>query len=104
MQDDTMKTFKPQPIPSCFATEADEAAAIARVQNPSQIDFFCEEEIDRMDVRDRCATGITRAGWYFWNETWTDAYGPYSCRLEAEIELQKYCEYLNSQNDSQVQV
>ena len=92
MQNDIMK----------IATNEEESAAIAKIQNPSPIDYFCEEEIERMDECGRKGAGITRAGWYFWNETWTDAYGPYSCRLEAEIALQKYCTHLEDQRNSPI--
>lgn len=29
---------------------------------------------------------------YFWNEVWSDAYGPYNTRAEAEFYLKEYCE------------
>lgn len=28
--------------------------------------------------------------WYFWNEVWTDAIGPYESREEAARELDRY--------------
>ena len=31
-------------------------------------------------------------GWYFWNETWSDRYGPYSTQEEAQNALDYYCE------------
>lgn len=29
--------------------------------------------------------------WYFWNEVWADAYGPYETEEEAREELDRYC-------------
>ena len=29
--------------------------------------------------------------WYFWNETWSDKYGPYESEEEAEEKLKEYC-------------
>ena len=33
-------------------------------------------------------------GWYWWDETWTTATGPYPMRHEAEDALDEYVEYL----------
>jgi len=30
-------------------------------------------------------------GWYFWDETWCNRYGPYASRDQAAEELDKYC-------------
>jgi hypothetical protein len=35
--------------------------------------------------------GVNGAGWYFWNETWSDCYGPYDTEEEAKEELNRYC-------------
>lgn len=35
-------------------------------------------------------TGITTNGWYFWDETWAFAYGPYGSEVGAQESL---CEY-----------
>ena len=31
------------------------------------------------------------AGWYFFEETWCDTYGPYPCLWRAQGELMRYC-------------
>jgi hypothetical protein len=31
---------------------------------------------------------------FFWNETWTNSYGPFDTKDQAQIELQKYAESL----------
>lgn len=28
--------------------------------------------------------------WFFWNETWSDKYGPYASKIKAEEELSWY--------------
>ncbi|MHA2330233.1 MAG: hypothetical protein ACXACR_17070 [Candidatus Hodarchaeales archaeon] len=33
--------------------------------------------------------------WYFWDETWSDKFGPYNTKKEAQAMLEKYAEYLN---------
>jgi hypothetical protein len=30
-------------------------------------------------------------GWYFYDETWTDAYGPYPTQLMTRIKCLEYC-------------
>jgi hypothetical protein len=30
-------------------------------------------------------------GWYFWDEVWSDRYGPYPTRNKAIFEQSKYC-------------
>ena len=30
-------------------------------------------------------------GWYFWNETWSDSYGPYGSYAKAHSALRRYC-------------
>lgn len=38
--------------------------------------------------------------WYFWNETWSDATGPYNTEEECNIALDEYCrEVLGYEND-----
>ena len=38
--------------------------------------------------------------WHFWNETWSDAIGPYDTEEECKIALNSYCrEILNYEND-----
>ncbi len=34
-------------------------------------------------------------GWYFWDETWTDAHGPYDAEDIAREHLNEYCKELN---------
>ena len=33
-------------------------------------------------------------GWYFWNETWSDAHGPYKTEEQARKRLEDYCDRL----------
>jgi hypothetical protein len=33
-------------------------------------------------------------GWYFWNETWSDCYGPYVTEEECRHKLAEYCKTL----------
>lgn len=33
--------------------------------------------------------------WYFWDEIWSNNYGPYKNAVEANLALLKYCESLN---------
>ena len=43
-------------------------------------------------------------GWYFWNETWSDAHGPYKTEEQARKRLEDYCEDLLAEaNDSEMQ-
>jgi hypothetical protein len=35
--------------------------------------------------------------YYFWDESWTVSFGPYSTREKAEKELDKYNRYLNGE-------
>jgi len=35
--------------------------------------------------------GYTVPGWYFWNEIWCDAYGPYESPEKAREQLRLYC-------------
>ena len=34
--------------------------------------------------------GYNGEGWYFWNEVYTDCYGPYVTKQQAETELEKF--------------
>lgn len=36
-----------------------------------------------------------KVGWYFWDETGANAYGPYSTKEEADAEKKRYAETLN---------
>jgi hypothetical protein len=33
-------------------------------------------------------------GWFFWNETWSESYGPYDTEEIARENLREYCETL----------
>jgi len=33
-------------------------------------------------------------GWYFWDETWTNAVGPYYTKTECDKAYEEYCEQL----------
>ena len=39
-----------------------------------------------------------KAGYYFWDETWSRSHGPYDSEELAREALYKYCEELNSDN------
>lgn len=39
--------------------------------------------------------GWTKPGWYFYDETWTQLYGPYLTKEIAETKLSQYCAHLN---------
>lgn len=41
--------------------------------------FFCDDK------------GGWQPGWYFWNETGADRYGPYETEEEAKKQLDRYC-------------
>lgn len=30
-------------------------------------------------------------GWYFWDETWSDRFGPFHTELECRLAFAKYC-------------
>lgn len=34
--------------------------------------------------------------WYFWDETWAFAHGPFDDKAEAEAQLKRYVEWLNT--------
>lgn len=36
-------------------------------------------------------------GWYYWWETWADFSGPYETEEIAKQELERYCEFLDSE-------
>lgn len=40
---------------------------------------------------------ILSQGWYYWMETWVDYSGPYETEEIALKELQRYCEFLDSE-------
>jgi hypothetical protein len=35
--------------------------------------------------------------WYFWDESWTDQHGPFDSKFHAEIELQCYMHWLDTE-------
>ena len=41
--------------------------------------------------------------WYFFDETWSDRFGPYLSEEEANKKLKEYCEYLNLTNERKTQ-
>lgn len=36
------------------------------------------------------------AGWYFWDETWSDAIGPFDTEEDCRTDLKEYAEELNN--------
>ena len=39
--------------------------------------------------------------WYYWTETWADRHGPFKTEGEARIELNRYCEFLDSAGEEE---
>lgn len=39
--------------------------------------------------------GITGPGWYYWDETWCNASGPFNTYNECKVQLDNYLEELN---------
>lgn len=33
--------------------------------------------------------------WWFWDETWTEAIGPYECEWDARVAMNSYGDFLN---------
>jgi len=42
------------------------------------------------ETRAGTAAGGLLGGWYFWDETWSQRYGPYPTRSKVAFELAKY--------------
>ena len=42
---------------------------------------------------------IQKAGWYFYDETWGNAHGPYETKEEAQKSLNEYIKYLNGEDN-----
>ncbi len=38
---------------------------------------------------------LGKDGWYFSDETWTEDFGPYKTKREAQSKLKEYCDHLN---------
>jgi len=41
--------------------------------------------------------GAELYGWYFWDETWANLYGPYHSHIEAWSQLLEYCKELKNE-------
>ena len=39
---------------------------------------------------------LTKDGWYFWDEIWVDAYGPFKTIMELAKEFEKYSDFLDN--------
>lgn len=39
--------------------------------------------------------------WYFWDETWSNSYGPFNSKLDANLALLEYCHTVLSSNPSE---
>ena len=53
-----------------------------------------QEEVNQFDK----AIGVTAPGWYFYDESWAYAHGPFSCEEVARQSLDNYCkEYLGTE-------
>ena len=40
--------------------------------------------------------------WYFWDETWSNTYGPYDSEDKARVDLDWYVKFLNGELDEQI--
>lgn len=38
-----------------------------------------------------CHGEVYNPGWYFWDETWADCFGPYATEWQARGQLRAYC-------------
>lgn len=58
--------------------------------------IFCVETEEKLKTYEP-ATGVDCLGWYFWDETWTYAHGPFSTYEETAEYLSNYANgYLSS--------
>lgn len=56
------------------------------------------KESDFEQSRDARSAGWDEDGWYFWDETQANCYGPYETEVIANTKLGEYCEQLNAYN------
>lgn len=52
--------------------------------NPNSIEYISKD----WDLSD--FAGYSCPGWYFWDETWSNCYGPFNSKNEAKIHLEEY--------------
>ena len=64
--------------------------AIMKYKSPEFIEFI-SETIIAASISEYRAAGVTEPGWYFWDETWAYAFGPYECQICAKSALYLYC-------------
>jgi hypothetical protein len=48
------------------------------------------------DIKAKDPIHSDEQGWYFWDETWVNKYGPFGSEAAARTELGRYVEHLNS--------
>jgi hypothetical protein len=53
-----------------------------------------EIKADQLKQAVKEAYGVTAVGWYFWDECWCEAHGPYDTQHKAEKALAKYAKTL----------
>jgi len=56
-----------------------------------RVEYIGEEFFEKPDLK---KIGWTGNGWYFWDETLANCYGPYKTREEAKTHLYKYSKQL----------
>lgn len=49
---------------------------------------------DNGSYEEKVAWGYTKPGWYFWDETWSHAHGPYETESEAIESCNRYVKSL----------
>lgn len=54
------------------------------------VEFITQVRIDDMPSGDNEPFGFSKEGWYFWDETWAHAYGPFNTEKECNDKLTHY--------------
>lgn len=61
---------------------------MSKSQSKDPVFFFPDT---RFPTVGELSAGITRDGWYFWDESWTNVYGPYETEVQCRQNLIRYC-------------
>ena len=56
----------------------------------SPVRFIADDELKKYEPE----SGVTKVGWYFFDETWAFLYGPHKSREEASEACKKYADSL----------
>lgn len=64
-------------------------------QDPPRAKHFCRGQLVEIEGwgREPGDTDVV-PGWYFWDETWANHYGPFNTETECREALRTYCETL----------